>query len=123
MRISDWSSDVCSSDLSSTRWADRGRRASERRLEQHEHPAPGLFGGFLIIGAPVGRAPAVERALVDLDLVPFEARVEPGLEPGLFFRVLLVVIVGDREEIAGLGSEERSVGTGGGSSSSYWWSR
>src|SRR3546814_2288541 len=50
----------------------------------------GLFGGFLIIGAPVGRAPAVERALVDLDLVPFEARVEHGLEPGLFFRVLQI---------------------------------
>src|SRR3546814_1260871 len=69
----------------------------------------GLFGGFLIIGAPVGRAPAVERALVDLDLVPFEARVEHGLEPGLFFRVLLVVIVGDREEIAGLRFRDQQV--------------
>src|SRR3546814_3840615 len=57
----------------------RRAAASERRLEQHEHASPRLFGRRLVIGAAVGRAPAVECPLVDLDLVPFGARIEHRL--------------------------------------------
>src|SRR3546814_8443628 len=86
----------------------RRAAASERRLEQHEHASPRLFGRRLVIGAAVGRAPAVECPLVDLDLVPFGARIEHRLQPVLFLGVLLVVIVGDREQVTrfGLGDEQ-----------------
>src|SRR3546814_6067613 len=39
MRISDWSSDVCSSDLPVERDADQPREMMERRVERH-HRAP-----------------------------------------------------------------------------------
>src|SRR3546814_6916222 len=45
MRISDWSSDVCSSDLSPRHHSDRGRPVS--RLESHEGNPPQYGRGAL----------------------------------------------------------------------------
>src|SRR3546814_3447634 len=42
MRISDWSSDVCSSDLGLVRGSDFGRAAQGDRLEAAQYPATNL---------------------------------------------------------------------------------
>src|SRR3546814_4332961 len=62
MRISDWSSDVCSSDLRAGRAdgrdADRpGRRVAARGVEASRHPAAGGAGAR----PPAGAAGALQR--------------------------------------------------------------
>src|SRR3546814_11970174 len=59
LRVSDWSSDVCSSDLAGHRVVP-GRRPAARRAEPHDHdPVPGAGEpGWSQPRLRVGRAPA-----------------------------------------------------------------
>src|SRR3546814_18832094 len=80
MRISDWSSDVCSSDLKRRRIAGVGREILEiERPERHRAVEPGAAAS-LVDGDVAGEIGPADRALVAgndaLGAGPFELRGE-----------------------------------------------
>src|SRR3546814_6337381 len=79
MRISDWSSDVCSSDLWQHRDADRGARVTARLAEQRFEQLRRAVGDLRLIGE--ARRAVDEHAELDdaLDARPVAAQRLPDL--------------------------------------------
>src|SRR3546814_11884106 len=79
MRISDWSSDVCSSDLWQHRDADRGARVAARFAEQRFEQLRRAIGDLRLIGE--ARRTVDEHAQLDdaLDARPVAAECLPDL--------------------------------------------
>src|SRR3546814_18224431 len=79
MRISDWSSDVCSSDLWQHRDADRGARVAARFAEQRFEQLRRAIGDLRLIGE--ARRTVDEHAQLDdaLDARPVAADCLPDL--------------------------------------------
>src|SRR3546814_11276765 len=79
MRISDWSSDVCSSDL----MAKRGHRLGLDRIDHRPHPAMGgarAFHAFGLAGPPL-RAMFGGAVFRWIDDLAHETPVAPGGNP------------------------------------------
>src|SRR3546814_2093394 len=78
MRISDWSSDVCSSDLGSGRGSVRGLQAGAVAAVLHQHVAGGVRLDDMRLGDAgqsikhPGHAPHVLRLVAHVDLVAQE---------------------------------------------------
>src|SRR3546814_12174448 len=66
MRISDWSSDVCSSDLSSA--GQRSCRCTPRIAEAARAPPPAPSRGTKLVGQAVGLGKKLDRVEAALDL-------------------------------------------------------
>src|SRR3546814_18062445 len=108
MRISDWSSDVCSSDLA----ADAAADASALILWEIRLPRT-------MLGVMVGAALAVAGAMLQgLFRHPLADPGLIGVSSGSALGAVSMIVLG-----AGpLRSEERRVGTGCDSTLSSWWS-
>src|SRR3546814_15667544 len=102
MRISDWSSDVCSSDLLACKELDWALENGARMVSIRPAPVPGYRGS---------------RSLGNPEFDPFWARVN---ESGIF--VVLHVSDSGYDEIYRWRSEERRGGKEGVSTcTSRWW--
>src|SRR5262245_26527472 len=78
-------------------------------LEEHEQPRPGLLSLLGVVDRRVRRAPAVERAGVDLDFRRPSGLREGVAQDGLCVGLLLVVVRGDRDEEARLRLRDEQV--------------
>src|SRR3546814_2513042 len=54
MRISDWSSDVCSSDLGERLETGVGKQAKDRDCEAYAQPFPRIHGSLRKVASPAG---------------------------------------------------------------------